>query len=137
MTDYVRLSLGLEASESSDYSNPYLKPPITAYTVSGDLEAEWRKIEAHQTPVAGGTAFVELGNYTTIHSLIIFNPNTTVDVCAVFTNLGGHVGTAAATSHDIGPGKTAIFTDVDPSANLTLDSQSSDTHSVWVGVIGT
>lgn len=122
----------MEASESSDYSAPYLHPPITSYTVSGDLECEWRLVEAHTTAVT-----VELGTYTTIHSLIVWNPHATVDVCATFTNVGGHVATAASTSHDIGPGKLAIFTDVNPANDVTLDSESSTTHRVWVGIIGT
>ena len=132
MTDYVRLSVGLEVSESSDYSAPALRPPAIAYTVSGDLEYEWRMIEAHTTAVA-----VEAGTYTTIHSAIVYNPSTTVDVCATFTNVGGHVATAASTSHDIGAGKVAIFTDVNPANDITLDSESSTTHRVWVGIIGT
>lgn len=132
MTDYVRLSLGLEVSESSDYSSPYIRPPQILEELSGDLEVEWRMIEAHTTAVT-----VELGTYTTIHYLIIWNGSSTVDVCATFTNVGGHVTTAAATSHDVGAGKFCVLTDVNPANDVTLDSESSTTHRVWVGIIGT
>lgn len=132
MTDYVRLSLGIEASESSDYSSPTVRPPSILDELSGDLEFEWRMVEAHTTAVT-----VELGTYTTIHYLVVYNPSTGVDVCATFTNVGGHVATAASTSHDIGAGKFAVFTDVNPANDVTLDSESSTTHRVWVGVIGT
>jgi hypothetical protein len=138
MTDYARIGVSYTVSESSDYSSPAINPPITAYAISGDLEYEWRLVEAHTTAVA-----VEAGTYTTIHSVIVWNPPTASsgsanpDVCATFTNVGGHVGTAASTSHDIGPGKIAIFTDVNPANDVTLDSESSTTHRVWVGVLGT
>lgn len=131
MSDYVRLNLSLEASEQSDYSAPYLKPRIPAFEFTAD-EIEWRMVEAHTTAVT-----VEMGSYTTIYYLIVVNDSSTVDVCATFTNVGGHAGTVAATSHDIAAGRFAVFTDVNPANNVTLDSESSTSHRVYVGVIGT
>ena len=131
MSDYGKLQVALVVSENSDYSDPYIQPKIPAMTFTPD-EAEWRMVEAHTTAVT-----VELGSYTTIDRVFIYNDHATIDVCATFTNIGGHVGTAASTSHDIGAGKLAIFTDVNPANDLTLDSESSTAHRVYVGVVGT
>lgn len=131
MSDYARIRLSLEVSENSDYSDPTVKPTIPAFTLTPD-EYEWRMVEGHTTAVT-----VELGMYTTISYLIVVNDSSTVDVCATFTNVGGHVGTAASTSHDIGAGKFAVFTDVSPSSDLTLDSESSTTHRCYIGILGT
>ena len=130
MSDYARLSLSLEVSENSDYSAPYLKPSIPSFASTHD-EVEWRLVEATTT---GAT--VELGMYTTIHYLIVVNDDSAIDVCAVFTNVGGHVTTAAATAHDIGAGKFIVLTDVSPSADLVLDSESG-TPRCHVGILGT
>lgn len=132
MSDYARISLSLEVSETSDYSAPYLKPYIPALTLTPD-EVEWRMVEA---TTAGTT--VELGMYTTITALIVVLDDTTDDVCATFTNVGGHVGTAAATSHDISAAglRLLVLTDVSAGSDLVLDSQAN-TPRCWVGVLGT
>jgi hypothetical protein len=132
VTDYVRLSLGLEWSEASDYSSPLLRPPAIVDELSGDLEVMQYLIEAHTTAVT-----VELGAWTTIHYVIVDNRSSTVDVCATFTNVGGHVATAAATSHDVAAGRFAVLTDVNPANDITFDSESSTTHRTIVYVIGT
>lgn len=134
----MRIGLGFEWSQASDYSSP-LRPPVNILDeLSGDLEVEWRLIEAHTTAVT-----VELSTYTTIHYAIVFNPATqndgtaSPDVCAALTPVGGHVGSPASSPHDIGPGKIAVFPDVNPANNITLDSESGTTNRVWVGIIGT
>jgi hypothetical protein len=130
LANYARLSLSLEVSESSDYSNPLLKPYIPALELTPD-EYEWRVVEATTT---GAT--VELGMYTTITTLIVYNADSAIDVCAVFTNVGGHVATAASTAHDIAPGRFVVLTDVAAASDLVLDSESG-TPRCYVGVLGT
>lgn len=131
MSDYGKLTLSIEVSENSDYSDPYLRPKLPSFTFSPD-EAEWKLIEGHTTAVT-----VELGTYTTIYYLVVINDSDTVDVCATFTNAGGHVATAASTSHDIPAGRFAVFTDVNPANDITLDSESSTAHRCYVGIFGT
>lgn len=131
MSDYARLILSLEVSESSDYSDPYLKPRIPAFTLTPD-EVEWKMIEAHTTAVT-----VDLSAYTTINYLIVINDSSTVDVAVTYTTATNHVAAGAAVRHDVLAGRFNVYTDVDPAAaNLTLDSESSTTHRCYVGIIG-
>lgn len=134
MTDYARIGFSLEISENSDYSTPYIHPYIPAFTLTPD-EVEWRVVEA---TTAGTT--VELGMYTTIHGVILWLDSTTAgeDVCATYTNVGGHVATAAATSIDLQAGllRLAVLPDVNPANDLVLDSQTG-TPRVYVGIMGT
>lgn len=134
MSDYARIGLSLEVSENSDYSDPFIRPTIPAFTLTPD-ECEWRVVEA---TTSGAT--VELGMYTTIYGIALILDSTTSgeDVCAIYTNVGGHVGTAASTSVDLQVSglKCALLPDVSPSADLVLDSQSG-TPRVYVGIFGT
>lgn len=132
MTDYVKVSVGLTVSESSDYSSPHVGPIALLDELSGDLEVLPFFIEAHTTAVS-----VDLSMFTTIHYVILDNRNSAVDVVAQFTTAGGHVGSGAATNHDIAAGRLAVFTDVTAASDIAFDSESSTTHRVWGWVIGT
>ncbi len=67
----------------------------------------------------GGTAY-SLAKYSTIDELIIKNTDPTNYVTAAFQNAA-----ASAQSQKIAAGKTAVFTDVLASANLTLTANSA------------
>ena len=130
MTDYAKINLDLIVSENSDYSNPYLHPKIAAFTAT-PAEVQWFLVQAHTTAVS-----VQLSTWTSIEYLILVN-DAAVDVAYTYTTATNHVAAGASVRHDLKASRFNVVTDVDPSVALTLDSESSTTHRVYIGVVGT
>jgi hypothetical protein len=71
MADYVKLSLGLRASEMSDYVRPYLDPTQMVSELTPD-ENLWTLVDALTT----GTT-LSLANFTTLSVVVLQNTDTT------------------------------------------------------------
>lgn len=131
MSDYARLMVDLVASENSDYSDPYLHPKIANFTFT-PAEVQWFLVQAHTTAVS-----VQLSTWTSIEMMILIN-DAAVDVAYTYTTATNHVAAGASVRHDLKASSINIVTDVDPAAAaLALDSESSTTHRVYIGIVGT
>lgn len=130
MTDYARINLDLVVSENSDYSDPYLHPKIASFTAT-PAEVQWFLVQAHTSPVT-----VTLSTWTSIQYLFLVNDDA-IDVAYTYTTATNHVAAGAAVRHDLKASSFNVVTDVDPATALTLDSESSTSHRVYIGIIGT
>lgn len=130
MTDYAKISLDVQVSENSDYSDPYLHPKIANFTAT-PAEATWFLVQAHTTAVS-----VQLSTWTSIEYMFLIN-DAAVDVAYTYTTATNHVAAGAAVRHDLKASSFNVVTDVDPTVALTLDSESSTSHRVYIGIIGT
>lgn len=126
MTDYAKFVSRFVYSKNSDYSDPKVDTKSLTTALTPD-EWEYREIEC----VVGGTT-VDLGHFTSVTGIAVFNLSTTEYVVATFTS-----GVTANSVQITAPGHVVLANiDVDVSADLGLTAETAAAECV-VAICGT
>lgn len=126
MADYVRIKTIIEASEASDYSNPYVKETMS-YELTPD-ETKWEKIQIN----TGTAQTYDLSNFSTITSVIIHNTDATNFVTASwYRTLGSQAPGATGFGFVDGGGSADTITDLNAGSEALVTNGAASGLYVW------